>query len=490
MHSLLGRVGQGPVSGPAPARKLAPSRSLARYRAPAFWLALCAPALVLCCLCRAPALAGQSPFTLTVLHSNDTHSAYGGFDAEGSLCYKSRCPGGQGGYGRLHQAIRAVRRDRPEAILLDAGDFFQGSLYWSRHKAAMPAAVLRYFDYLALVPGNHEFDEGCGPCLDFLAAVKARPLAANLYFHPAKEAQCTPFAPLPEKEIAGQERLRPFMIHEIEGRKIGIIGLVNPETPLLSRPCRRAVFEAARPGLLRAVAELETLGVNIIIALTHVGLEADRELAAGVAGVDIIVGGHDHSLLANDQEGADGPYPEIVLSPEGLPVLIVTAGAYTRHLGRLEVAFDAAGVPLSWEGDSLPLTDGGLRDLQAPAPDPDLEALLESFSAPIRSLFDESLGRIEAPGKGGRLETDIRDCRQGPCPTGDIVARAMLAAVPEAGAALLNSGALRHSLPLGAVTYGDLLESFPFADHCVKSVMSGEILLAALEHGLSGLEQG
>lgn len=487
MHSLLGRVGQGPVSGAE--RALAPCPG---FCAPVLTLCLtfCAPVLTLCLAFCAPALAGPGHFTLTVLHSNDTHSAYGGFDADGRLCYRSRCPGGQGGYGRLHQAIRALRRDRPQAILLDAGDFFQGSLYWSRHKAAMPTAVLRHFDYLALVPGNHEFDEGCGPCLDFLADVNAQPLAANLYFHSVEEARRMSFASLPEKEIAAQKRLKAYMIHEIDGRKIGIIGLVHPDTPHLSRPCRRAVFEAARSGLLWSVAELEAMGVDIIIALTHLGLEADRELAASVSGVDIIVGGHDHRLLSNSQEGADGPYPEIVLSSKGLPVLIVTAGANTRHLGRLEVAFDAAGLPLSWEGDALPLSDDSLRDLQAPAPDPDLEALLETFSAPIRDLFGESLGKIEAPGKSGLLESDIRDCRQGPCPTGNIVTQAMLAAVPEAGAALLNSGALRHSLPLGAVTDGDLLESFPFADHCVKSVMSGKVLLAALEHGLSGLEQG
>ncbi|MDL2207919.1 bifunctional metallophosphatase/5'-nucleotidase, partial [Desulfovibrio sp. OttesenSCG-928-M16] len=427
--------------------------------------------LALCLHAPTPALAVGPFFDLRILHSNDTHSIYGGYTATGGICYAPYCEGGKGGFVRLHQAISALRRDTPDALLLDAGDLFQGSLYWTLHKAAMPNALLRYFDYLAIAPGNHEFDEGCQPFFDLFSDLQTVPLAANLSF-PASA------------ERAGN--MTPWLVTKVRNRQIGIIGLANPDTVILSSPCAEARFANAAAALRRAIAELESKGVDIIIALTHLGLAADMALAASIDGLDVIVGGHSHSLLSSSLPEADGAYPLVVRSPYGRRVLVVTAGSHGRLLGRLDLSFDAAGELVSWNGDVVALDDNSLQALDAPAPDPDLAALLESFSVPVRKVLHKPLGMIIVPGlEQGPLEGEIRICRQRECLSGNIVADALRTGFADAPIVLLNGGALRNSLPAGQVTAGNVLEALPYNNYCMATRISGQMLLQMLEHGLS-----
>ncbi len=421
--------------------------------------------------------ANAAGFSLTVMHTNDMHSAYGGTNASGMFCYAPLCEGGRGGSVRMQQASRAVRQDRPDAIFLDAGDVFQGTLYWASHKETMPAALLDAMEYQAIIPGNHEFDDGCKPFLEEVRALKTPVTAANLFFDPPLE---------------GAALIRPWVVIERSGRKIGIVGIANTQTVTSSSPCPEARFADETETLRVAVNELTAQGVNIIIALTHIGLENDKRLARSVAGVDIIVGGHSHSLLSNTLPKAEGPYPLVERSPEGRPVLIVTAAAAAAYLGRLDVRFDDAGVPLSWQGEPIVLDDASLREMKAPAPDPELSAMIENFSEPVRRILREPLGAISAEGKDGKPldEPGVLLCRAAECLTGDIVADALLSQVFNgAQAAVVNSGALRNSLPGGRVNVGDILVALPFQNRPVMADMTGSVLLRALEHGVAGYDK-
>src|SRR5690606_9661862 len=105
-----------------------------------------------------------------------------------------------------------------------------------------------------------------------------------------------------------------------------------------------------------AVDELTEQGVDKIILLTHIGYEADLEVAQGVSGVDVVVGGHTNTFLSNTYTGALGEYPTMLESASGDPVLVVQASTRTQYLGRLDVEFDANGVLSSWEGDAILLS--------------------------------------------------------------------------------------------------------------------------------------
>ena len=117
------------------------------------------PLLSLLLLCFA---APSQAFELTVLHTNDVHSMYGGTTEKGTACYAAQCAGGSGGSVRLKQAVDTVRAAEPNVVLLDAGDEFQGPLFYTQFKGDVAAEVLDALDYTAFTPGNHEFDDGCG----------------------------------------------------------------------------------------------------------------------------------------------------------------------------------------------------------------------------------------------------------------------------------------------------------------------------------------
>ncbi|MDR1777080.1 MAG: bifunctional metallophosphatase/5'-nucleotidase [Desulfovibrio sp.] len=418
---------------------------------------------------------------LTILHTNDVHSSYGGFSAENRLCYQALCEGGKGGSVRMDQAIRASRRDRPAALLLDAGDEFQGSLFWTQHREKPARHVVDALGYTAIVPGNHEFDAGNAVFLDYVEALKTPVLAANLSFDP------------PRAERAGAKRIKPWMIVQRAGHKIGIVGLVTRETPEASSPDPDAHFADEAETAQKAVTELTRQGVDVIVVLSHIGLENDRKLARAVNGIDIIVGGHSHSLLVKEPEknkAAEGPYPIVENTPEGKPVLIVSTGSTALYLGRLDVKFDAAGVPQFWSGDNIALDDKTLQALDAPPPNERLKADIQTFADPIAAMLQDPIGEIVSDVKNGApMESPgVLVCRVGECRTGNVVTDALLTipfAADKPQIVLLNGGALRASLPAGKVTAGDVLGTLPFQNTPVVGTMDGAAILRALEHGVA-----
>lgn len=413
----------------------------------------------------------------TILHTNDVHAGYGGRAKDGRLCYAPYCEGGKGGSVRMLQAIEAIRQEGGPVLLLDAGDQTQGSLYSTQHGSAIIKDTLDSLGYQAFVPGNHDFDKGCDVVLDLAKNMHTPVVAANFHFAPS---------------LKGAPRIAPWLITKVDGRKVGIVGLANPETPILASPCSEAKFTAPEPALRGAVAELAKEGVDIVIVLSHLGLDWDKKLARSVDGVDIIVGGHTHSLLSNVRKDAVGPYPVVERSPSGDAVLVVTAYYAGEMLGRLNVAFDERGTVRQWSGDALTLDNATLASLKAPKPDPAFVKKMETYSEPLQKLLNEPLGRIEIPGVAdGMLESDIGVCRRGECLSADIATDAMLEQVsPKAQIALLNSGALRNPLPVGHVSRGDVLGALPFYNTLSTVALPGRVIRQALEHGLANYDRG
>lgn len=450
----------------------------------AFFLALFA--VVMLALGCAPIKPGKAPgsqavdFNLTLLHTNDVHSTYGGLTDKGQTCYAALCESGRGGYVRLDQAVRAIRRDQPAAVFMDAGDIFQGTLFWTVHKEVMPARLIDKMGYQAIIPGNHEFDEGWGTWLKLVNRLKTPVLAANVSFG----------AEIKSPALA---KIKPYLVLEQGGRKIGLVGLVTPNTPETSSPGLGVSFAEAKEILEKAVQDLSGQGVGIIVAVTHLGLENERRLARAVSGVDVIVGAHSHSLLSNTENRAEGPYPIVEKAPNGAPVLVVSASTASIYLGRLEVGFDAAGVARKWQGGPIKLDEETLASLNAPQPDAALMKLIDGYAAPVAKMMKTRLGAIAADGRDGRPleEPNVLECRKGECLTGNIVADALrTTAFKKAQIALINGGALRNSLPGGPVTPGDVLGTLPFQNTPLKADMPGEIIWQALERGVSTYGEG
>ncbi len=193
----------------------------------------------------------------------------------------------------------------------------------------------------------------------------------------------------------------------------------------------------------------------------------------------MVVGGHSHSLLSNTDEKAEGPYPTMVDNPGGYKVPIVQASAYTKYLGNLKVVFDDQGVVKEAKGDPI-LIGSSFK------PDEAVVARVKELAGPIEEMKTKIVAETAAPIDGSRER-----CRTGECQMGNLVADALVDRTRGQGvtAAITNGGGLRASIDGGPVSIGEVVTVLPFQNTVSTFQLKGTDLLAALENGLSQIEE-
>lgn len=394
-----------------------------------------------------PAFAqdGES-FALTIMHTNDVHAEHDAvFD-------------GGGGAARQAAVVKQIRDEGGNSLLLDGGDRFTGTLFHIQWKGQDSAQIMNMIGYDAMTLGNHEFDNGDEVLAAFIDALEFPVVTANVDF-----SQSSLLA----------DKVQPYVILEVGGEQIGIIGLVTPEADILSSPGPELVFSSDLVTVTQSmVDELTEQGVNKIILLTHIGYEADVVVAQGVSGVDVVVGGHTNTFLSNTYTGAQGEYPTVLESASGEPVLVVQASTRTQYLGRLDVEFDAEGVLTTWEGDAILLS-------RYITPDPDVADLVAGLAEPIEELRAQVVGETSV-----YLTGDRSVCRVEECNLGNLIADAMRANTG-ADIALMNGGGIRADIDEGEITMGEILTVQPFQNLQSTLELTGADVIAALENGVS-----
>lgn len=388
---------------------------------------------------------GGGDFTLTILHTNDVHAHY-----EGTLA-------------RQTTLLKQIRAETSNLLLLDAGDRFQGTLFYRLYKGEMAQWAMNMQGYQAMAVGNHEFDDGPATLAKFIKGAKFPVLSANL------DVSNDP-------DLKGL--IKPYTIVEVGGEKIGIIGITTEDVDILSSPGPNVKILPAVDSLKNAVKELSDQGINKIIALTHVGYEVDKQLAAKVDGVDIIVGGHSHTCLGDVKHSA-GPYPTVVGSPSGQPVLVVQACSHLKYMGRLNVTFDANGTPVKWDGQLIKVKDKNVPE------DPEVAAEVAKRAEPVNELKSKIIGETKVD-----LIGDRKVCRFQECNMGNLVTDAILWRMKDQHVqiALQNAGGIRASIPKGPISLGQVMEVLPFGNAISVFKLKGEDLWAALENGVSRAE--
>lgn len=396
-------------------------RHLLRTLRPARLLAAAGLGALILCGARA-----AEPLTLTILHANDTHSFAAGVMRRGVAADSDEQS--TGGYARLAAAVNAEKAKNPNVIALDAGDRWQGTLFFSLLGPDFITALTNRMPWDAMTLGNHEFDLGCERLAEVLPQEKLPILAANIARRHEGEDACP---------IEG--RLPGTMVKTVSGVKVGIFGIANDEVKVVSKACPATTFDTREDAARKAVAALRAQGAEIIIALTHIGYPADRELARSVAGIDVIVGGHTHSLLGKNLRGSEGPYPTVEISPAGEPVLVVQAKRSTEYLGRLVVAFDEKGRAAAWTGAPVRLTSEKPRD-------PELRDAVAKAAGVL-----EKARTVKVSTNPNEFPDGLDPCRWGDCLAGMVTADAFLDFARPYGAtiALLNGGAVRSALENG-----------------------------------------
>lgn len=448
--------------------------------------------------------APASAFDLTVVHLNDTHSYL-------DTSSDSLKPGGDktyvklGGWARLTTAIKDIRASRDNVALLHAGDAVQGGLYFMKYDGKPEIAFMNRLKFDAMTLGNHEFDRGADFLADLLGLARFPVLSANI------ETK--------EKPNLGA-RVKPYTILTYGTEQVGIIGLTATDTQYTSVGGNEVQFEDEFDAAQKYIAELEAKGINKIIMLTHMGYERDKKLAADVSGVDLIVGGHTHTLLGNAQamgnlgKSVQGPYPTVVQGPEGNDVYVVTGWKWGRVLPSLDLTFDASGRVTSAKGaDPLVLADtfkrkdaeGAKVELAGdqrskllallkknPAaevinPDAAAAEFLAPYTEGLDALQNEILGSASAPLPHMRIPT--REHPEGST-LAPLVADSMLWVMAtstgrSADMALVNAGGVRDSLVEGPISVADALSLMPFGNTIYSLILSGAQIKLTLEHGVN-----
>jgi 5'-nucleotidase / UDP-sugar diphosphatase len=399
--------------------------------------------------------------TVTILHLNDFHSRLSPVGCAPETDAAGDCAGGAARLATAVAARRAAAGNAPVAFL-NAGDAFQGSLFYTMHKGLAEAEVLQALGTDVMVLGNHEFDDGPEPLAAFIDAVAFPVIGGNVDVSD-------------EPALAG--RVPAHVVLEVGGAPLGIVGALTPDTAEIASPGPKVRFADPVESLRAQVADLTAQGVTRIIALTHVGIEDDLRIAAEVAGLDAVIGGHSHTLMGGDGQPT---YPTLVTGPDGRDVPVAQAGAYGAHLGELRLTFDADGVVTAVDGAMIAVGPEF-------APDAAMADRVAALAEPFEALVAEVVGEATAPIDGSR-ET----CRAQECAMGVLVAEAMLARTRDLGVsiAIQNGGGLRASIDAGPITRGEVLTVLPFGNALATVTLTGADVLAALENGVSQAEEG
>lgn len=362
--------------------------------------------------------------------------------------YELQPRNGLGGVAYLETILKEYRQKDPQMVFTFGGDLLSPSLLSGMAKGAQMIEATNALGMAVAVPGNHEFDFGPENMARQLGGSRASWLAANM---------STPDGSL----VAG---IKPSFIKEVNGIKVGFFGVITPHTATASKPGDQVVFAPFLATARQEVANLKAQGAQLVVALTHLLLAEDRQLALEVKGIDIILGGHDHDPAALYEHG----------------VLIIKSGADNQYVSVVELS--AAG---SQDGTLQWQRAWQIRPVVGVAADPALQTIVDRW----QKLQDDTLGNplltVAAPFNS--LEGEVRTRENA---LANLVTDAMRAAVG-AEVALFNGGGLRgnRTYPAGhAFAPRDILTELPFGNVTVLLTLSGRDLATVLESALSQVE--
>ena len=247
---------------------------------------------------------------LTILHVNDTHSH---IDPQRSGDYK-----GCGGVIEQAAYIDSVRcaDGKRNVLLVHAGDFSQGTSYFTELGGNIEIDVLNALRFDVVTLGNHEFDNGVEELARRLKNLKAEVVCANYDFD----------------GTALEGLVEPFTIIRRGGKKIGFIGLLTDIMEVVDRDIAKVLTYQDPAEVVNRLAEYlkEEKDCDMVICLSHLGYGEDKDLAASVRNVDLIVGGHSHTLLDDKQ---------VVKDLDGEEVIIVQNWKWGLNVGHLSIDF-------------------------------------------------------------------------------------------------------------------------------------------------------
>ncbi len=346
----------------------------------------------------------------------------------------------EGGIAYLAGEVRKLRTETP-SLLLAAGDMIQGNNWANLFQGRSTIEVMNAMRFDAMVVGNHEFDFGQDVLRKRISEAEFPMLGAN---------------------VEGFDALRPYMIKEVGGVRVAIIGVVAEDTPFSTHPRNVAglKFDVPAEVVAKYVGELKDK-VDIIVVLSHIGYAEDRTLAEEVKGIDVIVGGHSHTMLAKPVNIGG--------------TIIVQAWEHAKALGVLDLKVEDHKIT-GYQGrlERIKPVQGG--------EDRAVEAIVEKYRDRLGRALDEPIGTTE-------VDLDGENVRKRETNLGDLIADIMRK-TSGADAAIINGGGIRASINKGEIKVKDVYTALPFDNYIVAVKLTGAQIRQALEHGVSAVELG
>lgn len=369
---------------------------------------------------------------IRILHVNDFHGfaeSYKPLSSEKLM----------GGASYLASVIKKLCSEKP-TLLLSAGDMIQGDNWANLTEGKSVIELMNAMGFDAMVVGNHEFDFG-------QEVLKKRISEANF--------------PVLGANVQGLESLKPFIIKELSGIKIAVIGVVTEDTPTATHPknVERLRFEPVESIIERYLQELKGK-VDIIVVLSHIGHHADRLLAERIKGISVIVGGHSHTKIEK---------PVLIGN-----TIIVQAWEHGKALGVLDITFEKGKI-ISFRGYLEEISPEKCTE------GIEVKELVKKYSEQINEILNQKIGiaLIDLDGENVRKrETNLGNL------TADIIRE-----TAGSDAAIINGGGIRTGIKKGEIRVKDVYSVLPFNNYIVSIKMSGEKVKEALEHGVSAIDE-
>ncbi len=388
--------------------------------------------------------------SITVLHTNDTHGHLLPFSYPETFEPSSPLAllpvrRDVGGIARRAAVARRIKAQMPGHVLLvDAGDFCDGTPFSTEYKGEADLEAMNAAGYDVVCPGNHEFNNSSQQVRKFASVARFPIVCANV-----------------KDSSSGRLIFRPYVIRRVGPVRVAVVGLLTEDAR--SYPAARDGLSVDSPlTVARRLVPRVRAEADLVVALTHLGIEQDKQLAISVPGIDVIVGGHSHTLLRTPA----------VMRPTGSaaarrPTIVTQDFEWGAMLGRLDLRLARNGTG----GWRVARHSGkGIVITKSTQPDPRTSRVVERFWRPIRPKYGRVVGRA------------VRDFTQ----KGQDHAEYNLVAdaVRESTGvqvALENVGGVRAPLVRGAITFGDVVTMDPFNNTIVTFTLSGRELQQVLE---------
>jgi 2',3'-cyclic-nucleotide 2'-phosphodiesterase (5'-nucleotidase family) len=399
-----------------------------------------------------------------ILHTNDVHVGL-----EENI-----------GYDGLALYKKEVEALYDHVLLVDAGDAIQGAAIGAMSKGEEIIKIMNRLGYDLAVPGNHEFDFGFDVLDDCSEKLDCGYTCANF---------CT---------IDGEPVFKPWRILEAGNLKIGFVGTVTPDTFTRSA-IKNIVNEVGQPmydfladetgerlagALQKSINEVRDHGADYVILVAHLGkytantsIFSSSAIVGMLNGVDMVVDGHSHEV-----------YNTSIPDKDGNPVPIAQTGTKMQNIGQLTIYKDGHLeenlIDLVPESSGLPEESVTRKNMERYV-DPDMKAFIDEIIASYdgvmsRKIGDLSVDLIKRDENGNDLS---RTGENGLC---ELAADAFRSA-GKTQAALIGAGTVRTNLEAGEVTYKDVVDILPYCNEVIMTEVSGQMLLDALEFGVSFL---